>query len=83
MTDVNDVVMRFLSRRQQELGQGGPVGPDTLVFDTGLLDSLALLDLVAEVEKGQGQAVDMLRFDPSAVDTASDLAAELSAALRA
>jgi acyl carrier protein len=57
-----------------------PLPADPLVFDSGLLDSLGLAELVSAVEACTGCSVDMLRFDPLAVNTASDLVRELSRA---
>jgi acyl carrier protein len=80
-THLQDTVLRFLEARAQALGLAAPVSPQTLVIDHGLLDSLALLDLVAAVEQALGQKVDMLRFDPSVVESAAELVEALSEAL--
>jgi acyl carrier protein len=82
-TPLQATVLRFLDSRAKALGVGGPVSPQTLVFEAGLLDSLALMDLVAAVEQSLGQRVDMLRFDPSVVESAAELVDALSDALSA
>jgi acyl carrier protein len=76
---VEAAVVPFLAERAQALSC--PLTGETLVFDAGLLDSVSLLELVAVVEQASGQTVDMLRFDPSAVETMPELVNELSAAL--
>ena len=82
-TPLQATVLRFLDSRAQALGVTAPVSPQTLVFEAGLLDSLALMDLVAAVEQSLGQRVDMLRFDPSVVESAAELVDALSDALSA
>ncbi len=59
----------------------GPLKPTTAVFDEGLLDSVALIELVAAVEAASGQTLDMLRFDPASVETLDELVGELTGAL--
>lgn len=74
--------MRGLTTRAAALGLAGvSLDADTRVFDAGLLDSLGLLDLVAEVERDCGQTVDMLRFDPAEVESVGELVTALLAAL--
>lgn len=58
-----------------------PLPADPLVFDSGLIDSLGLAELVSALEARTGCSVDMLRFDPLAVETASDLVRELVQAM--
>ena len=79
---VDRAVRDFLAKRQQELGQARPLDDVASVFDAGLLDSVSLIELVSAVESASGQTIDMLRFDPSEVESVADLVAELSAALQ-
>lgn len=79
---VADVVKVFLAERSAALGRRQAPTPDSAVFDDGLLDSVALLELVTAVEQGTGQTVDMLSFDPSSVESVSDLIEALSSALQ-
>ena len=81
MGKVDAAVMDYLRVRQRERGLTPELSGQTAVFDGGLLDSLSLLELVAVVEDASGQTVDMLRFDPSEVETAAELCTELSSAL--
>lgn len=78
---VQTVVQRFLLARAEAVALSGALDDQTLIFDAGLLDSVSLLELVAAVEQASGQTLDMIRFDPSAVNTLPELVAELSAAL--
>jgi acyl carrier protein len=80
---MNHAVMAFLAERHAALGVLGPLGSQSRVFDEGLVDSLSLFELVGQVELATGQAVDMLRFDPSEVETAEQLCEALSASLLA
>ena len=74
--------MRVLSARATAMGLiGVQLHSSTRVFDSGLLDSLGLLDLVAEVERDCGQTVDMLRFDPAEVESVGELVTALWEAL--
>lgn len=73
--------MAFLATRQQEIGSSLVLTPELPVFELGLLDSVSLIELVSAVEGATGQAVDMLRFDPAAVESIDDLVRELSASL--
>jgi acyl carrier protein len=45
------------------------------------LDSVALTELVARVERAAGGEIDFLEVDPEALDTLDGLVAQLSAAL--
>jgi hypothetical protein len=76
-------VRAFLEARHRQHGGAGPLADDPAVFDGRLLDSLALAELVTLVEARCGQPVDMLLFDPLAVETASDLVRELKRAIGA
>ena len=78
---VRRCVLAGLRRRHEQLGRTGPWLDDPLVFADGLLDSLALLTLIAEVETCTGLELDMLGFDPAEVRTANDLVAQLMQAL--
>ncbi len=78
---VQDAVMRFLADRLKSLDSAARLTEDLPVFEGHVLDSLSLVELVAAVETAAGVPVDMLRFDPSVVDTAAQLSAELCAAL--
>lgn len=74
-------VRRALEASHALRGGARPLAADPLVFDSGLLDSLGLAELVSAVEASTGGSVDMLRFDPLAVHTASDLVRELAQAI--
>lgn len=82
-TLLHDTVLQFLRTRHAAVSPTLPMAADPLVFEGGLLDSMALIELVAAVEAACGAEVDMLRFDPSAVGTASELVAQLGASLEA
>lgn len=78
---LEQTVHTTLAARHRQRGGTEPLPADPAVFDDGLLDSLALAALITEVEARTGLGVDMLRFDPLAVDRASDLVRELAQAL--
>ena len=80
--DVSGLVQSFLAERATSLGRREAPTLSSPVFDEGLLDSVSLLDLVTAVEEGTGQTVDMLSFDPSSVESVSDLVAALTSALQ-
>lgn len=80
--DVSGLVMTFLAQRAASVGRRETPTLDSPVFDEGLLDSVSLLELVTAVEQGTGQTVDMLSFDPSSVESLSDLVAALASALQ-
>lgn len=80
--DVSGLVQSFLAERASALGQRQAPTLKSPVFDDGLLDSVSLLELVTAVEQGTGQTVDMLSFDPSSVESVSDLVAALASALQ-
>ena len=82
MRQVEHAVRAALVAVHAQRGDMQPLAADPLVFDSGLLDSLGLAELVVTVERCTGHHVDMLRFDPLAVSTASDLVRELGQALR-
>ena len=79
--EIRKTVTAFLQQRQTDQGMHVPLGPTTAVFGEGLLDSVALIELVAAVEAVSGQTLDMLRFDPASVETLEDLITELTSAL--
>jgi acyl carrier protein len=81
--DPRDVVLAHLRHLHLKLGHAGVFSAQTLVFESALLDSMALLELVAVVEAAAGAELDMLRFDPTAVSTVDDLIAQLQSALQA
>lgn len=74
---VKPIVEDFLSRRLAKLGKTEAVRPTTAVFDDGLLDSLALVDLITELEKQIGREADVLLFDPSEINTVEDLIGQM------
>ncbi len=74
---VKPIVEDFLSRRLVKLGKTEPLSPTTAVFDGGLLDSLALVDLITELEKQVGREADVLLFDPSEINTVEDLIGQM------
>ena len=78
---VESAVMRFLAQRQRTLGVSATVDADVAVFESGLLDSMALVELVAAVEAEAGVSLDMLRFDPTEAESAGALVAALGEAL--
>ena len=78
---VEKTVLQFLKTRHEALASATPLPADLRVFDDGLLDSMALIEMVAAVESATGAEIDMLRFDPAAVDTASDLVERLVASI--
>jgi acyl carrier protein len=80
---VEAAVRDYLAQRQQKLGLHAPLDAGTPLFEAGLLDSLALIELVSSVEAATGQTVDMLLFDPVDVESLADLVAELTSALQA
>lgn len=78
---IERIVRSALESSHAQRGGSRPLEADPWVFDSGLLDSLGLAELVCAVEAQTGFTVDMLRFDPLAVNTASDLVRELSQAI--
>lgn len=76
---IHKVVSEFLSQRLHKQGKTAPLTLDTPVFEADLLNSLALVDLIAEVEKHMGRDADMLMFDPSDINTVRELITQLSA----
>lgn len=80
--DPRDAVLAHLRHRHLQLGHAGVFSAQTLVFESALLDSMGLLDLVSVVEAASGVELDMLRFDPGAVSTVDDLIAQLQSALQ-
>lgn len=79
--DLAHTVTEFLRPRWAKQGSGRPLEPQTAVFNNGLLDSVALLELVATVEESSGQTLDMLLFDPTEVETLDELVCALRRAL--
>jgi acyl carrier protein len=79
--DLAHTVTEFLRPRWIKQGLEGPLEPHTAVFNNGLLDSVALVDLVATVERASGQTLDMLLFDPTEVETLEELISALKNAL--
>jgi len=73
-------VSEFLAKRHESLGRSGLPAVDAPIFEAGLIDSLALIDLIAEVEACTHSEVDMLLFDPTKVVTATDLVRVLNEA---
>jgi acyl carrier protein len=74
-------IVDFLAQRLAQLGRPTAVSADLAVFESGVLDSVALVELVGVVEQAAGREVDMLMFDPTVVVTATDLMEQLEAAL--
>ncbi|WP_396270766.1 phosphopantetheine-binding protein [Ideonella sp.] len=74
------IVAGFLTQRHTALGRSGTPSLQDAVFESNLIDSLALIDLVALIEGELGCEVDMLVFDPSEVVTADDLSRALARA---
>ena len=73
-------VTAFLAQQLVKQGKPANVELDTLVFESGLLDSLGLVDLIAAVEKALGRDADMLMFDPTVVHTVQNLLDQIDAA---
>ncbi|MDZ7813030.1 MAG: hypothetical protein U5L74_07890 [Ideonella sp.] len=72
------IVSGFLAQRHAALGRPGTPSPQDAVFESHLIDSLALIDLVALIDTELGCEVDMLVFDPSDIVTADDLSRALA-----
>jgi acyl carrier protein len=76
-SQVQAVIEHFLTQRVTKLGLPDPLNSKTAVFDHGLLDSLALVDLITELEKQTGREADVLLLDPSEINTLEDLIGQL------
>lgn len=64
------------------LSQKGPLpAEDTDLHDAGLLDSVALVDLLTTVESATGQEIDLLEVDLDRLTTRHEIVAELSRVL--
>jgi acyl carrier protein len=53
-TLIDLIAHRLTSRRRRD---AGPVDGDTPLFETGLVDSMAILELIAFVEDATGRAI--------------------------
>lgn len=82
-TVLREVVDRFLRARAQAAAQAIELTPTVDVFESGLLDSMSLIELVAAVEQRVGAEVDMLSIDPSSISSVDDLVGQLAGALPA
>ncbi len=80
---VHTAVTAFLVKQLNKQGKPAELAMDAPVFESGLLDSLGLVDLIAAVEKAMGREADMLMFDPTLVHTVQDLVDQMEASFPA
>lgn len=73
---LESTVLAFLAPRQQARGLPA-LSLTSPVFESGLLDSLGLIDLVAAVEGAHAVELDMLVFDALAVESVAHLVDQL------
>jgi acyl carrier protein len=63
-------VRAWVENKSRELDNGAiEIEPETDLLGTGVLDSLAFIDLVGFIEEQTGQPVDLLDIDPEEFTT--------------
>jgi len=73
-------VKHYLAERLSSRGK--PRLPeDADLFDEGVLDSVAITELIAAVEAATGKEVDFIDVDPDELATVAGIVSELTAAL--
>lgn len=73
-TDIQSAVKGFLTQHFQKNDWDiATLKEETELFDSGLLDSLALAELVLHVEKTVGIEIDFLLIDPEELSTMTSL----------
>lgn len=70
---IYSIVEQFLLKLLEKQGKTASSLSELKVFDSGLLDSLGLVEMTALVEKSIGKDLDMLLFDVTAIETMGDL----------
>ena len=72
---MEEKILEFV-RGQFKASMGSrPIGPDTALFSTGIVDSFGVLELIAFLEDTFGVDIDPARHELLEFDTASEIAA--------
>lgn len=66
---VSEAVHRYLRQRLAHLGRPRTLSPELDLFEEGILDSIAITELIAEVEQATGREIDFLEVDPDDLAT--------------
>ena len=74
-------VRAYLAQRQAHLGKAAPLPEDADLFDEGVLDSVAITELIDAVEKATGREIDFIDVDPDELATVAGIVSELTEAL--
>ena len=70
-SEIGDALLRFL---QEECGlEKGSIGPKTVLFSSGLLDSFALISVLVFMEENFGVRVPSVDLTPSRIDSVNAL----------
>jgi len=77
-----DALVEYLRAACAEVLQIPPPAPDVDLFQSGILDSLSLVELLMRVESAFGFAVDVDQFEPDNLRTLRRLARCLAPHLR-
>lgn len=76
---IDAVVHRFVAGRLAAAGQ--QASPDLDLFEAGVLDSVALVELITAVEQATSLELDFIEVDPDELSTHPRLVAELARVL--
>ncbi|MGI9657825.1 MAG: phosphopantetheine-binding protein [Gaiellaceae bacterium] len=67
-------VTTWVEQKSAQLnGEQTSIGPQTDLLGDGLLDSLAFIELIAQIEEFTGRQLDLLEIDPDAFTTVDGL----------
>lgn len=78
---VSAAVRGYLAQRQVQLGKPAALPEGADLFDEGVLDSVAITELIAAVEQATGREIDFIDVDPDELATVAGIVSELTAAL--
>ena len=75
MTDVEKSIVSFIEEMRYGAADGAPIGADTRLIETGVLDSMGLVRLIQFVEQQFGITIPDADVTPDLFNSPADLAA--------
>jgi acyl carrier protein len=72
-TELEEAALAWVREHRTDDARSAPVLADTDLVATGVLDSVAFLDLIGHVERLAGTTIDLLRVDPRQFTTVRGL----------
>jgi len=81
-SDFEGLMLEWVRQHRLDKARNVEIGPETNLIETGVLDSVAFLDLIAYVEQLSDRTIDLMRVDPIHLTSIQGLCLHLQAGSR-